>query len=349
MNERYFLRISTEQLKRKILLAVTFSLFVLQIIFASEVFASSSNPNDGIINQTTSRSISSITLSVKGNTVIPVTGVSINKSSLTIKIKSSETLKATLIPSNATNKNVYWSSSNTAIATVGLLTGKVVGLKVGTATITVYTEDGNMAEVCNVNVTNPDIVTFEDINLEKAVRESIDKPTGDLLKSDVKKIITLDAGSDSIYDISGIENLINLQRLNLGSNQISDISDLEGLTRLTSLHLSNNQINNIDTLKSLTKLTSLNLSGNQINDISLLETLTKLTNLSISENQINDIIVLKKLTRLTNLYLAQNQISNINPLKVSNKLKYLDLSQNPIGESEKKSLRSALPKCKIIF
>ena len=352
MNEGRPLGISTKQQKRKTLLVVTLSLFVLQIIFARHVLAFSSNSNDKIINQTTAQSILSVALPVKSNIVIPVTGVTINKSSISIKKGGSETLKATLIPSNAKNKNVYWDSSNPAVAEVDLLKGKVKGLKVGTAIITVYTEDGNKTAVCNVNVKGPDdLVTFKDANLEKAVRDSIDKETGDLLKSDVKKITTLDTVGMPINDLSGIENLTNLRRLNLGSdsNQISDISNLKGLTNLTSLHLGHNQIKDLDALKNLINLTNLSLSGNQINDITPLERLTKLTSLNISENQVVDIITLKQLTKLKNLYLDQNQISNINPLKVSTKLRYLDLSQNPLAETDKKSLRRALPKCKIIF
>jgi len=353
---RHFLGISTKQLKWKTLLAVTFSLLVLQIAFVSKVSAST-NPNDGTVNQTITKSISSVALPVLTKTVIPVTGVEISKSSLEIKVKSSATLKATLIPSNATNKNVYWDSSNTAIATVGLRSGRVSALKVGNATITVYTEDGNITEVCEVNIYNPDIITFNDINLEKAVRESINQPTGDLLKNDVKEITNLNLGDNSIYDIGGIENLRNLRSLNLSSsdpnqttsNQISDISDLKRLTKLTSLRLNNNPISDFSILKNLSNLTSLNLSGTQIDDISLLEELTKLTNLNLSENQISDISILKKLTKLTNLYLDQNEISNINPLKVSTKLKVLSLRENPISESDKKSLRNALYKCKISF
>ena len=356
MNGEHFLRISTKQLKWKTLLAVTFSLFVLQIVFVSKVFASP-NPNDGTLNQTITQSVPSVVSPVLTSTVIPVTGVKISKSSLTIKVKTSATLNATLIPSNATNKNVYWDSSNTAIATVGLRNGRVSALKVGNATITVCTEDGNISEICDVTVYNPDIITFADVNLEEAVRESINKPTGDLLKNDVKEITNLNLGDKSIYDVSGIENLKNLRSLNLSStdptqanaNQISDISKLKGLTKLTSLRLNNNQINDFSILKNLKSLTSLNLSGTQFEDMSLLEGLTRLTNLNLSENQISDISVLKKLTKLTNLYLDQNEISNINPLKVANKLKVLSLKENPISESDKRSLRNALYKCKISF
>lgn len=348
MKKRYFLEVRIKQLikikklKRKMLLA--FSLFVLpQLVFADQVFAFPLN--NSTINHTTSQSILSGSLSFKEN--IPVTGVTLNKSSLTLKVKKSATLIASVIPSNATDKTVYWDSSNFSIAKVD--DGKVVGVRPGTALITASTEDGNMTAVCEVEVINPDIVTFEDANLEEVVRDSIEKPTGDILKSDVKSITALDARNKSITNLNGIENLIYLKRLDLSSNQIDDISNLESLTRLTTLNLNNNQSIDLEIIANIKSLTSLNLSGDQIDDISPLEALTKLKSLNLNNNQIVDILSIKKLTRLTNLYLAQNQISNINPLRASTKLKYLDLSQNQINDSAKRSLRNALPKCKLIF
>jgi|GEM_PF-5803010 Bacterial surface proteins containing Ig-like domains len=347
VNKRYFLEISVAQF-RKILFIGTFSLFILlQIVFAGQAFALSSN--DTVIIPTTSKSILSSSLFDREKTSIPVTGIELNKSSLTLKIRASETLKATLTPANATNKTVYWDSSDNSIAKVGLETGKVIAVKTGTATITAYTEDGNLTAMCDVTVFNPDIVTFADINLENAIRKNIDKTTGDLLKTDVRNITALDAVNDSISDLSGIENLTNLKRLDLNSNQVNDLSNLQHLTRLSTLNLSNNQLTNIDIIGKLKSLTSLNLSGNQIDDISSLDQLTKLTTFNLRNNQISDISILKKFTNLTNLYLDQNQISNINPLKVLNKLKYLYLTQNPISESDIKTLRNAIPRCRITY
>ncbi|MDF2566644.1 MAG: alfa-L-rhamnosidase, partial [Oscillospiraceae bacterium] len=52
------------------------------------------------------------------STVIPVTGVLLDKTKMTINnVKKTVQLKATIAPSNATNKNVTWSSSNKSVAT----------------------------------------------------------------------------------------------------------------------------------------------------------------------------------------------------------------------------------------
>ena len=85
-------------------------------------------------------------------TPIEVSGVSLNTSSVSIVNGSTSTLTATVSPSNAENKNVTWTSSNTSVATVSS-TGVVTAKSVGTATITVTTEDGSKKATCEVTVT----------------------------------------------------------------------------------------------------------------------------------------------------------------------------------------------------
>ena len=83
--------------------------------------------------------------------VISVTGVSLNTTSLTLTEGDTYQLAATVSPSNATNKNVKWQSSAAGIATVsssGLVTAKLIG----SATITVTTEDGSKTATCRVTV-----------------------------------------------------------------------------------------------------------------------------------------------------------------------------------------------------
>lgn len=80
--------------------------------------------------------------------VLPLpTSVSL-PSSVTVNVGYSQTLTPTLTPSNS-ECTYKWSSSNTSIATVS--SGKVTGVKAGTTTISVTTENGKTA-TCQVIV-----------------------------------------------------------------------------------------------------------------------------------------------------------------------------------------------------
>ncbi len=83
---------------------------------------------------------------------ISVTGVSLDKSELSLSEGDKATLTATVTPADATNQNVTWTSDNTAVATVSDA-GLVTAVAVGTATITVTTEDGAHTATCAVTVT----------------------------------------------------------------------------------------------------------------------------------------------------------------------------------------------------
>lgn len=103
-------------------------------------------------------------VTVKSN-VVNVENVSLSKTELTLTEGEIATLTAVVSPSNATNKNVRWVSSNAAVASVE--GGKVTALKVGSATITVTTEDGGKTANCQVSV-KPKIVNVQSVSLNKS-------------------------------------------------------------------------------------------------------------------------------------------------------------------------------------
>ena len=134
-----------------------------------------------IITVTTKNGKYKITISVNGvvtnpdETVVNVTGVSLNKTVLKLTEGESSKLIATINPSNATNKNVTWKSNNPNIASVDT-NGNVKALKAGTATITVTTKDGGFTAKATVTVTEttapstpttPTVVNVTGVSLNK--------------------------------------------------------------------------------------------------------------------------------------------------------------------------------------
>ncbi len=176
------------------------------------------------------------------------------------------------------------------------------------------------------------VVTFPDPNLEAAIRQAINKPTGDIYQSDLVGLTSLAAESDNITNLTGLEHCTSLTTLDLDNNQTSDISSLSGLTSLTFLLLENNGIGDISPLSGLTNLDTLDLDNNQISHLSPLSGLTGLRQLDLDGNQISHLSPLSGLTGLTNLQVWDNQISDISPLSGLTSLQFLGLDINQISD-----------------
>ena len=98
----------------------------------------------------------SVTVLEKDDTkpVVNVTSVSLNENSKTLETGATFKLEATVLPSNASDKSVTWSSSDSSI--VGVNEGLVTANKVGSATISVTTVDGNYKASCNFTIIEKD-------------------------------------------------------------------------------------------------------------------------------------------------------------------------------------------------
>ena len=82
------------------------------------------------------------------------TDIVLDKNELTLNIGDKERLTATVLPESAKDKSVRWYSSAQRIATVNA-DGVVTAISVGTAVITVTTNDGGFTASCQVHVTIP--------------------------------------------------------------------------------------------------------------------------------------------------------------------------------------------------
>lgn len=128
------------------------------------------------------------------------------------------------------------------------------------------------------------IVNFPDRNLEAAIRERINRPTGPIYAYQLASMTTLIAQAKGIVDLRGLEACTNLTTLVLLRNNIVDISPIAGLTKLRTLNLMYNRIRSVEALRNLTNLSSLLLIKNEIKNIEPLGKLDKLYALRITYN-----------------------------------------------------------------
>jgi hypothetical protein len=184
---------------------------------------------------------------------------------------------------------------------------------------------------------------FPDHNLKVTIRESVGKWFGYITNSDLEGIIIIDASYKYIGNISGIGACKNLEVVNLVGNWVdavhplTDITPLEDLHQLKKLNISSNGITDMTPLSKLTGLTYLDVSNNiNLRDLKPLENLTNLSVLSLWGNKIHDVRPLQGLGNLKELNLHHNNITDISPLLENSgigKGDVLDLELNPLSDT----------------
>ena len=132
------------------------------------------------------------------------------------------------------------------------------------------------------------VVEFADANLEGVVREHLEKSAGALSRGELLAVTHLNARGREIADLSGIEQLANLELLELADNQIRDIAALAGMARLCTLDLANNQVESLRPLSELSQLRDLDLGNNAVRDIGPLFGLGALQRVELSGNPLDE-------------------------------------------------------------
>jgi Leucine-rich repeat (LRR) protein len=175
-------------------------------------------------------------------------------------------------------------------------------------------------------------IAFADTALEAVIRVIVQKPSGELLASDLAGIEEIDASNRQIHNLGGLQYCVTLARLGIHGNAIASLEPLAGLTRLTDLDASANQISDLQPLAGLTTLVNLSLGENQISDVGPLHALQGLNILYLNGNRIADIAPLAGCIRVNHLFLGDNLISDLSPLTGLIYLHNLNLASNSIQD-----------------
>jgi len=174
------------------------------------------------------------------------------------------------------------------------------------------------------------VVVIPDSNLESVVREMTGIISGDMIVSDLNGITSIDISSKGISNISGLEYMQNLTRVNLGRNNISSMEPLRNLSKLSYISIHNNQISDLSPLQELVNLQTLVLWSNQVSSLDPLSGLHGLTYLDVSRNNISDISAISELTNLQTLSIAYNNITSIEAVRYMVQLVHFYIGGNPI-------------------
>ena len=146
--------------------------------------------------------------------------------------------------------------------------------------------------------------------IEKAIRERIKKPEGDLTEKDLERVTFLNLEAKGLSDISPLSKLKELTNLQLNYNEVRDLSPLAQLTELENLHVGSNFISDISPLKKLEKLRRVSLYRNMVSDLSPIKGWKNIEYLSLYVNPVSEISAIHGLKTLTKVKLQGNPVPN---------------------------------------
>lgn len=159
--------------------------------------------------------------------VIPVTGISLDKTELHLIKGNVDMLAAAVTPADATDQAITWESSNPAVVTVDS-SGKVMALEGGSAIITAKTHDGGFSAECKITITVPVTGISLDNNSLTLVKKTSGKLTAIITPADAsnKRVIW----SSSNPDICSVDESGTITALNSGTATIEAMSEDGGYT-----------------------------------------------------------------------------------------------------------------------
>ncbi|WP_455594070.1 Ig-like domain-containing protein [Cloacibacillus porcorum] len=102
-----------------------------------------------------------LTFGVTVTNTTKVSGVAITSHDISIYKGESARLTATVKPPEAANLNLSWSSDNPDVVSVDKDSGEIRGINVGSADITVTTEDGGLTDECTVKVKRVNVASVD--------------------------------------------------------------------------------------------------------------------------------------------------------------------------------------------
>jgi|GEM_PF-2657747 len=188
----------------------------------------------------------------------------------------------------------------------------------------------NQLIVLTISKGSKEIITFEDPELEIAVRSAIDKFEEPVYLGDILDVEILEATDKGINSLIGLESFINLRELKLDKNSINRIDSILALPNLEIVHLQENEITTVDLKYAFNKVVDLDLSKNKIKRVSFNSSLNMTKSVNLSGNDITDVSMVQSLKSISKMNFSNNNISTFDFIDSMSTVTELNLSNNDL-------------------
>ncbi|MDR1689040.1 MAG: hypothetical protein LBS21_10575 [Clostridiales bacterium] len=200
-------------------------------------------------------------------------------------------------------------------------------------------------------------LSFETLSENSSIRELKISDSGILDDKTpfigIEKLLNLESifiegsGPENIKGLSKAQNIRKLRFV----NSIFDLSEIGELSNLESLTLWGTGTANINEIKKCKNLSELILWDVDLNDTEILSDLTNLEFLRLwtESGTVENLDFLLGLTNLVELQITLQDNNNTQVLSQLKNLKKLEISNCAYSQEKKDELKSALPECEIIY
>ena len=197
-------------------------------------------------------------------------------------------------------------------------------------------ENDNTENLPIEDIVDDKVIYIKDLELEKLIREEINKPDGDILMSDMALIedIYIDFTENPVYEIEGLEYAVNLEVFCFSNGTLKSLNPISQSKKLYFLDISYAEVENQIEMFDVPILENVCFTDVNVSDYSFLMNSNEITDLIISGCNIENIDFIVNMDRIEKLNLDYNRISDIKALEGKQFLTYLNLHVNEITEIE---------------
>lgn len=159
--------------------------------------------------------------------------------------------------------------------------------------------------------TDPVTDSFTDEKFLDAVRDTIEKPDGDIYLTDLVEVTNLTVNNSGLTSLDGIEYMTALESIDCTSNYLTEL-DLYSNKSLTTVQCGDNELTNLD-LSGNAELVTVDAYDNSLESINVSNS-TNLASVNVSNNKLTE-LDLSSSNSLESLLCSENEIST-NELKL---------------------------------